>query len=245
MFKQTQTHEYTSPTATAPTKKGYKYFSIIALLFIVAEIIGLTLGPRLINVRGLLLPGGIFFFPLTYFFLDIVTEVYGYKQTRHLIWSNLFAQCAYGLMVYLALLFPAAAVLKDSSAYITVMGNVPHMVAASLLATFSSYFVNAAVLAKLKIFTQGRNYWIRAISSTAIAEVVFSIVWVVVFFHNTLSIKTKLWLIISQYILKVSYEILATPFTYLIAGFLKKHDGVDRYDYNTRFKIFSLELYDD
>jgi queuosine precursor transporter len=229
----------------APIQSGYKYYSIIALLFIVAEIIGLTLGPRLIDVWGFLLPGGIFFFPLSYFLLDVVTEVYGYKQSRLLIWSNLFAQCAYGGMVYLALLFPPAAILKNSNEYMTVMGNVPYMVIASLLATFSSYFVNAIILAKLKILTKGRCYWIRTISSTAIAEAVFSVVWVMFFFHNILSIETKLWLIISQYILKVSYEILATPFTYLAAGFLKKHDGVDRYDYHTKFKVFSLELYDE
>jgi len=224
--------------------RGFQYYPIIAMLFITSEIIGLTLGPRLIYVFGLLLPGGIFFFPLTYFFLDVVTEVYGYKQARHLIWSNLLCQCVYGAMIYIALQMNVAPMLKNNHEFKVVLGNIPYMVIASLLATFSSYFVNAFVLAKLKILTKGRWYALRTIGSTAIAEAFFSIVWVLVFFHGSLPGVDKLWLILSQYVLKVSYEVLATPFTYIAAGFLKRKEGVDVYDYKTKFTVFSLEIDD-
>ncbi len=222
--------------------QGFKFYPIIAMLFIASEIIGLTLGPRLINEFGLLLPGGILFFPLTYFFIDVVAEVYGYKQTRHLIWSNIFTQIFYGLMVYVSLAIPSAKIIENPENYNLVLGHIPHMVVASILATSSSYFINAILLARLKILTKGRYFGLRSISSTAIAEAAFSIIWVIVFFHGKLPAEDQVWLILSQYFLKVGYEVCATPLTYLAAGFLKKKEGIDIYDYRTRFSIFSLEL---
>jgi hypothetical protein len=220
----------------------YKYFDLLASIFIVVLLISNLLGQKICAFGPFRVSGAQVLFPITYIFGDVFTEVYGYAGSRRVIWIGFFAAGLMALMGMLTVALPAAPEWHNQEAFATVFGIIPRMVIASLIAYWCGEFANSFTLAKMKIFTNGRYLWTRTVGSTVVGQSVDTIVFMLVAFGGQRDAGLIVRLIVSAYLFKVGYEVLATPLTYLIVGFLKRSEGVDKYDYGTRFTPFATEM---
>lgn len=186
---------------------------------------------------------GVLFFPISYLFGDILTEVYGYARSRRVIWAGFSALIFASLMSLVVTWLPAASVMspEKQTAVNMIFGQVPRIVAASLIAFWIGEFVNSFVLAKMKLLFAGRYLWVRTIGSTVVGEIADSAIFYPVAFYGDWSNEQLISVMIGNYFIKVLWEVLATPFTYLIVNFLKKAEHEDYYDKDTDFNPFSLE----
>jgi uncharacterized integral membrane protein (TIGR00697 family) len=223
-------------------------FLVIAALFITclitANIIAvklITLGVEPIRHGGFQFPGplpaAIVIFPLSYIFGDILTEVYGYRQARKIIWLGFFCNLIAVLAFWVAGQIPAL----DSdvqNAYERILGYTPRILAASFLAYLVGEFANSFVLAKMKIKTKGRFLWTRTIGSTLVGEGLDALVFITIAFGGTMSWALIGGIILTHWLVKTGYEVVATPFTYMVVNFLKKKEGIDTYDHDTDFNPF-------
>lgn len=193
-----------------------------------------------ITVLGLTVSGGSLFFPLSYLFGDLLTEVYGYAYSRRVIWAGFASLIFASLMSWIVLAMPSAAGFTGQSALESVFGSTPRLVAASILAFFVGEFANSFVLAKLKVYTDGRWLWTRTISSTVVGAGVDSFIFYPVAFlgHWPTSLLVKVML--GDYAFKIIWEILATPVTYKVVSILKRAEGENFFDRETNFNPFSL-----
>lgn len=186
---------------------------------------------------------GVLFFPISYLFGDILTEVYGYKRSRRVIWAGFGALIFASLMAYVVTSLPVANTMsaEQQAAVNAIFGQTPRIVLASLLGFWAGEFVNSFVIAKMKLLTTGRFLWIRTISSTVLGEIADSLIFYPVAFFGIWSNEQLISVMIGNYFIKVLWEVFATPFTYFIVGWLKKAEHEDYYDKNTDFNPFSLE----
>ncbi|MEJ0006187.1 MAG: queuosine precursor transporter [Steroidobacteraceae bacterium] len=187
---------------------------------------------------------GVIFFPISYFFGDVLTEVYGYARDRRVVWSGFAALLFASLMSLVVVHLPAAASWHDQAAVETIFGSTPRIITASVIAFWCGSFVNSFVLAKMKILTQGRWLWTRTIGSTLCGELVDSALFLVIAFAGTMSRHDLLIAMLTQYVLKSGWEVLSTPITYKLVNFLKRAEHEDYYDRNTNFTPFSLRVPD-
>jgi queuosine precursor transporter len=220
----------------------YKYFDLLASIFIVVLLISNLVGQKICAFGPFRVSGAQLLFPITYIFGDVFTEVYGYAGSRRVIWIGFFASGLMALMGMLTVALPAAPEWHNQEAFATVFGIVPRMVMASLIAYWCGEFANSFTLAKMKIWTKGRYLWTRTVGSTVVGQAVDTIVLMIVAFGGERNAGLIVRLILSAYVFKVVYEVLATPLTYWIVGFLKRSEGVDKYDYGTRFTPFATEM---
>ena len=233
------------------TRKNYRYYDVIVVAFVTvllcSNLIGAGKAAQIeLPVFGHVVFGaGILFFPISYFFGDILTEVYGYAHDRRAVWCGfaalLFAAIMSSVVVALT---PAAGEYNTAlqSGLEVVFGNTWRIVMGSMLAFWSGSLVNAYVLAKLKIMTQGRHLWMRTIGSTAVGELVDSSLFYVIAFYGIWPTEQILSVAFVQYLLKTSWEILATPLTYAVVRFLKRKENEDYYDTRTNFTPFKTSL---
>jgi hypothetical protein len=191
---------------------------------------------------SMLEPGGILTFPFTFFFSDIINEVYGYKLARQLIWISVFCLGFFVLFSYLSMLVPSAPFDQNNHAFIQVFSNYPKAYAGIGTATVVSFLANNYILAKLKILAKGKHYWLRSIISTSIGHILFSAIWATIFYSGKMNAINILKMTAYIYLWKIVFEIVLTPFSAFIASWLKKHEGVDVYDYHTNFTPFSLSI---
>ncbi len=185
---------------------------------------------------------GVLFFPLSYLFGDILTEVYGYKRSRRVIWAGFGALIFASLMAYIVTSLPAASTMpiEQQNAVNAIFGQTWRIVLASLLAFWAGEFMNSFVLAKMKILTEGKYLWARTIGSTVAGEAVDSLIFYPGAFLGTWPTEQVIAVMIGNYFLKVLWEVLATPLTYAIVGFLKRAENEDYYDTETDFNPFTL-----
>jgi len=219
----------------------FRYLDILIHAFVVVLMISNLVGPKITAIGPFRLSGAQLLFPITYIFGDIFTEVYGYAASRRAIWTGFFASALLSVMGLITVALPPAPDWKGQEAFATVFGFVPRMVAASLIAYWCGEFANAFVMAKLKILTRGRHLWSRTISSTAVGQLVDSVIVMFLAFGGTISTSEILRLIGSGYLGKVLYEAAATPVTYLVVNGLKRAEGIDVYDKRTDFSPFARE----
>jgi uncharacterized integral membrane protein (TIGR00697 family) len=186
---------------------------------------------------------GVLFFPISYLFGDILTEVYGYARSRKVIWAGFGALIFASLMSFVVTSLPVAKTMSAEQVHAVnlIFGQTPRIVLASLTAFWLGEFVNSFVLAKMKLLTGGKNLWMRTIGSTVMGEIADSLIFYPIAFYGTWSNEQLISVMIGNYFIKVLWEILATPFTYLIVGFLKRAEHEDFYDKDTDFNPFSLE----
>ena len=222
--------------------RSFKYFDIILGLFVAVLLISNVASAKILKLGPFTFDGGTILFPLSYIFGDILTEVYGYKRSRRVIWTGFFAALLMSFVFIIVGKLPAAEGWLNQEAYDKILGLTPRIVIASLLAYFSGEFSNSFTLAKLKIFTKGRWLWSRTIGSTVVGEGVDTLLFVIIAFGGVLPTSLLITVIISNYIFKVGFEIFFTPVTYAIVGFLKKKEEVDTYDYDTNFNPFTLKV---
>ena len=185
---------------------------------------------------------GVLFFPLSYIFGDVLTEVYGYARDRRCVWAGFGALGFAALMAAVIVALPPASWWQEEQkAVATVFGNTPRIVLASILAFWSGSFVNSYVLAKMKIWTAGRWLWTRTIGSTLCGELVDSALFYSIAFYGLWGTQHLLEVMATQYVLKSGWEIVMTPVTYRVVGFLKRTEHEDYYDRDTDFTPFSLK----
>lgn len=186
---------------------------------------------------------GVLFFPISYLFGDILTEVYGYARSRRVIWAGFGALIFASLMAVTVTNLPVARTMPPEyvEAVNMIFGQTPRIVAASVLGFWAGEFVNSFVLAKMKLLTRGRFLWTRTIGSTIFGEMADSLIFYPVAFWGVWPPEQVISVMIGNYILKVLWEVLATPFTYIIVGFLKRAENEDYYDKDTNFNPFTLE----
>lgn len=186
---------------------------------------------------------GVLFFPISYLFGDILTEVYGYKRSRRVIWAGFGSLIFASLMALVVTGLPAAVTMspEQQAAVNLIFGQTPRIVVASLIAFWVGEFVNSFVLAKLKLLTSGKLLWTRTVGSTVLGEIADSLLFYPIAFFGTWSNEQLISVMIGNYFMKVLWEVLATPFTYLIVGWLKRAEHEDYFDRETDFNPFSLE----
>lgn len=189
---------------------------------------------------GFTFGAGVLFFPISYVFGDILTEVYGYAKARKVVWAGFAAMGFASFMAWIILEMPPAPGWPNQAAYETVFGTTHRIVLASLIAYFCGEFCNSYVLAKMKVATAGRFLWARTIGSTIVGEGVDSLLFYPIAFYGVWSNELVLQVMFSNYLIKVAWETLLTPVTYKVVAWLKRHEQEDFYDVNTNFTPFSL-----
>jgi uncharacterized integral membrane protein (TIGR00697 family) len=221
--------------------KEFKYLIYVGIFFVSVLLISNVASSKILTLWKFDFDGGTILFPLSYIFGDVLTEVYGYKRTRPLIWMGM-AMCVLMAVVFIIVgKLPPSAGWDGQSAYEMILGWTPRIVLASITAYFCGEFLNSYVLAKLKIITNGKWLWLRTITSTLVGEGADTLIFVMVAFWGVLPEDLLIAVVLSNYIFKVGVEVIFTPITYLIVGFLKRKEGVDVYDRGTNFNPFRLK----
>jgi len=237
-----------TPSPAAPPRQ-YRYYEFVMVAFVVILVCSNLIGPAKIAQVDLPLVGafafgaGVLFFPISYVFGDILTEVYGYARSRRVIWAGFAALAFASFMAWVVVSLPPAPFWKNQGAYEIAFGSTWRIALASMVAYFCGEFVNSFVLAKMKILTQGRWLWTRTIGSTIFGEAVDSALFYPLAFYGTGIIPDdKLPLVmLAQFVTEVGVEVLFTPFTYVLVGWLKEKEHEDYYDRDTDFTPFSLK----
>ena len=216
------------------------WFVMVVAVFITCLITANIMAAKLIMVFGLVLPASIIIFPLSYVFGDVLTEVYGYRRARRVIWLGFLCNLILVLAVWIGQLLPPAPFWDGQGSYERILGYTPRILAASFLAYLVGEFANSLVLAKMKIATKGRWLWTRTIGSTVVGEALDSIIFMTLAFVGQIPLSMLAPAIANQWIIKSVYEAAVTPVTYKVVAFLKEKEGIDVYDYDTRFNPLLL-----
>jgi uncharacterized integral membrane protein (TIGR00697 family) len=211
-------------------------FVVIVALFVTTLITANITAVKLFGVLGLVLPAAVIVFPISYICGDVLTEVYGYRVARRVIWLGFFCNLIAVAAIVIGGILPAAPVFEAQSAYERILGySSPRLLAASFIAYLVGEFANSFVLAKMKVATNGRWLWSRTIGSTLVGQGLDSLVFIFLAFVGTIPPAAMISAIIAQWLVKSAYEALVTPLTYLVVNRLKRAEGVDVYDRDTRF----------
>ena len=235
-----------TPAHLAHADRSYKYYDFCMAAYVCILLCANLIGPA--KVATITLPvfgvtdyvAGVLFFPISYFFGDILTEVYGYGRDRRVVWAGFGALVFAAIMTTTIVALPGASWWHNQAAVETIFGSTPRIVAGSITAFWCGSFVNSYVLAKMKLLTRGRWLWTRTIGSTMCGELVDSTLFYTIAFYGTWENRHLFAVTMTQYVFKVVWEVAATPLTYWIVGFLKRVEREDYYDRDTDFTPFSL-----
>ena len=232
----------------APRERQFRYYDLIMAAYVCILLCANLIGPAKVSTVQVPLLGdvtflaGVLFFPLSYIFGDILTEVYGYARDRRCVWAGFAALAFAALMAAVIVALPPAAQWRDHQAAVeAIFGNTPRIVVASITAFWCGSFVNSFVMAKMKIWSNGRWLWTRTVGSTLCGELVDSALFYSIAFYGLWDTRLLEGVMLTQYLLKSGWEIVMTPVTYRIVGFLKRAEHEDFYDRGTNFTPFSLK----
>lgn len=234
---------------TDPKRRAFRYYDLVMVAFVTILVCSNLIGPAKISQIDLPLLGavtfgaGALFFPISYVFGDILTEVYGYARARKVIWAGFGALAFASFMATIVVALPPAPFWNHQPAYDIAFGSTWRIVSASIIAYMCGEFVNSFILAKMKIWTKGKHLWTRTIGSTIFGEAVDSSLFYPLAFYGTGIIPNEHLpkVMLAQFIIKTLVEVLFTPFTYKLVNFLKRVENVDHYDYDTKFTPFSTQ----
>jgi uncharacterized integral membrane protein (TIGR00697 family) len=216
------------------------FFVAVVALFVTCLIISNVIAVKLAMVQGLVLPAGIIIFPVSYLLADVLTDVYGYRAARRVLWLGFFCKLLAVAAIWIGGLLPAAPVWGGQAAYDQILGATPRILLASFAAYLVGEFANTMIMSKLKVAMAGRHLWARAIASTLVGQGLDSIVFIAIAFSGMMPLPILLGAIVTQWLIKSAYEALATPLTYAMVGFLKRREGIDTYDRGISFNPFAL-----
>ncbi len=241
-----ETEQVRAVAAGALGTRGFRSYDLVMAAFVTVLLLSNVIGAGKVAVVDL--PGigtwpfgaGILFFPISYVIGDVLTEVYGYARARRCIWAGFAALTFMAAMTLIVVALPPAPGWTGQAAYEAVFGQVPRIVFASILAFWAGEFANAYVLARLKLATRGRFLWMRTIGSTIVGQGIDSLLFYPLAFWGAAGWTGELVLtvMLTQWALKVAWEVLLTPLTYAAVGWLKRREGVDVYDEGTDFTPF-------
>ena len=236
------------PSSSVPGSTGdrvrvaegtFRYLYLLTTAFVVVLLVSNLLAQKVCQLGPFAISGAILLFPITYIFCDVFTEVYGFAASRRAIWLGSFATLLLYLMAALTIALPAAPGWKNQPAFESVFGIIPRILAASLIAFWAGEFTNSYIMARLKLFTRGRALWSRTIGSTVVGQAVDTTLVITLTFAGTVKTSTLANMILTSYLLKVGYEALMTPLTYLVINKLKQAEDADAYDLHENFNPFS------
>lgn len=245
--------EHTKQPSQLQESISYRYYDLIMALFVTVLMISnllssakiIDLGTSIGSVK-LAFDAGTLVFPISYIFGDVLTEVYGYRRSRRVIWAGFAANAMLGFFIWFAGILPGEAEWRDyagQDAYNSILGGVSGLIIASLAAYFLGEFSNSFVLAKMKIFTKGRHLWARTIGSTLVGQGVDTTVFMLIATAlGVFPVEILLSLIVTNYLFKVGFEVLLTPLTYRVVNMLKAAEQEDYYDYGTDFNPFKVSV---
>lgn len=222
-------------------ERRHRYLDLITAAFVATLLISNVASTKVVEVGPLTFDGGTLLFPLAYLFGDVLTEVYGYRRARRVIWTG-FALLALAALTFAVVdaLPPAPGTERQAEGFRAILGFVPRLALASLVAYGVGAFANSYVLARLKVRTRGRWLWLRTLSSTAVGQGLDTLVFLPIAFYGVLPNDVLLATLVSNYVFKVLVEVAATPVTYAVVGSLKRAEGKDAYDRGTNFNPFAL-----
>jgi uncharacterized integral membrane protein (TIGR00697 family) len=226
---------------TVGHREGYSLvFVVVVAVFVTSLIVANITAVKLVGFFGLVIPAAVVIFPISYILGDVLTEVYGYRAARRVIWLGFFCNLLAVVAIYLGQILPAAPFWEAQEAYERILGYAPRLLAASFIAYLVGEFANAIVLAKMKVATNGRWLWSRTIGSTLVGQGLDSLVFIVLAFVGTIPLAALVSAIVTQWLFKSAYEALATPLTYLVVNRLKRSEGLDVYDRDTSFNPLAI-----
>jgi len=234
--------------------RRYKYLDALTTAFVVILLVSnlvaqkvVMIGPyaghffgKSLSVPALYTSGSMILFPITYIFGDVFTEVYGFAASRRAIWLGFFGTALLYAVGALIIALPASPEWKNQQAFDTVFGIIPRILMASLIAFWAGEFANSYTMARLKLLTNGRKLWTRTIGSTVVGQAVDTTLVIVLTFGGTYRVQTLVKIIVTGYLLKVAYEVIATPVTYMVINWLKRSEHADAFDRDEDFNPFSF-----
>jgi len=220
--------------------RTYRHFDLLLSIFLVVLLISNLVGQKICNIGGYYVSGAQLLFPITYIFGDVFTEVYGYAASRRAIWLGFLANGLLAVMGLITVWLPPAPGWHNQEAFATVFYQIPRLIVASLIAYWCGEFANSYTLAKMKLWTGGKMLWTRTVGSTVVGQFVDTVILVAIGFTGTAPLPVLARLVVGAYVFKVVYEVVATPLTYAIVGFLKRSEGLDAFDYHSNFNPFHV-----
>jgi len=229
--------------------RAYRYFPLVTAVFVTCLIVSNIIAVKLAAIGPWFLPAAVIIFPISYIFGDVLTEVYGYGRARHVIWTGFGCNLLAVLAIWIGGRLPTApfwnasvypSPVEAQQAYQAILGFTPRLLLASFTAYLAGEFLNSFVLAKLKIATNGKQLWLRTISSTVIGQLADSGIFILIAFAGVIPAVNLGQLIVSQWLFKSAYEALATPLTYMVVNYLKRAENEDYYDRETNFSPLAL-----
>ena len=221
----------------------FRYFDFVMAAFVAILLLSNSIGAgKVASIGGFVFGAGILFFPVSYVIGDVLTEVYGYARARRCIWAGFGASIFMAVMSWAVVAMPPAPGWNGQASYEAVFGQVPRIVAASITAFWAGEFVNSFVLARMKVWTEGRLLWTRTIGSTVAGQAIDSLIFYPLAFLGRWPVEQVLTVLVTNWALKVAWEILLTPATYAVVGFLKRREGIDIYDSATDFTPFRAKI---
>ena len=240
-------HQIEAQSAANTATRQFRYYDFVMAAFVAVLILSNVIGaakPAAITIGGeqWVFGAGILFFPLGYVIGDILTEVYGYARARRVIWAGFAALLFMAFMSWVVVSLPPADGWEGQAAYESVFGQVPRIVFASIAAFWAGEFVNSYVMARMKVWTKGKHLWSRTIGSTVVGQGVDSLIFYPLAFAGVWSTDQVIAVMITNWLLKVAWEVVLTPVTYAVVGGLKAREGVDLYDDATDFSPFRTKL---
>ena len=228
-------------THTMPALSArFKYLDALTTAFVVILLVSNLIAQKVCLIGPFAISGAVLLFPITYIFGDVFTEVYGFAASRRAIWLGFFGTALLYAMGAIIIALPAAPDWKNQQAFATVFGVIPRILAASLIAFWAGEFANSYTMARMKLFTNGRMLWTRTIGSTVVGQAVDTTLVITLTFAGTVGVHTLLRIIGTGYLLKVAYEVIATPITYLVINWLKRAEQSDAFDRHESFNPFSF-----
>ena len=221
--------------------RRFRYLDALTTTFVVILLVSNLVAQKVVRIGPVSTSGAMLLFPITYIFGDIFTEIYGYAASRRAIWLGFFGTALLYAVSAIVIALPSDPQFHNQQAFITVFGILPRILIASLAAFWAGEFANSYTMAKLKLITKGRWLWTRTVGSTVVGQAVDTTLVIVITFAGAFT-PGKLFQIIWQgYLLKVAYEVLATPLTYLVVNWLKRAEHVDTFDTHTKFNPFRFD----
>lgn len=218
----------------------YRYLDALTTAFVVILLVSNLVAQKVCMIGPFAVSGAVLLFPVTYIFADVFTEVYGFAASRRAIWLGFFGTTLLYLMGAITIAMPPAPGWKNQQAFATVFGFIPRILTASLIAFLAGEFANSYTMARLKLLTNGSRLWTRTIGSTIVGQAVDTTLVILLTFGGTIPFRTLINMIVTGYFLKVGYEVLATPLTYLVINSLKRAEQADAFDRNESFNPFSF-----
>jgi uncharacterized integral membrane protein (TIGR00697 family) len=218
----------------------YQYLDALTTAFVVILLVSNLVAQKVCMIGPFPISAAVILFPITYIFGDVFTEVYGFAASRRAIWLGFFGTTLLYLIGSITIALPPSSDWHNQQAFAVVFGFIPRILAASLIAFWAGEFANSYTMAKLKLLTDGRKLWTRTIGSTIVGQAVDTTLVVLLTFGGTVSTITLVHMIMTSYLLKVGYEVLATPLTYAVITWLKKVENADAYDRHESFNPFSF-----